>query len=182
MSLILFWGCEQQTLKKQLKRFVATEIVIPSSLDQVGLNNGVICHESEIPISKIIVYIDSLSCNKCKVGNLLQYDEIVNLCKQLNSKCEAVFIFSPRKQDIEELKYRLGISKTDYNVIIDSTHSFPKANPHIPADSRLHTFLLDKNGKVVLVGDPAYNNPELWELYKKTITQLIENGGTLAPL
>lgn len=37
------------------------------------------------------------------------------------------------------------------------------------------------NGKVVLVGDPV-SNPPLWELYKTTITQLIENGGTMPEL
>jgi hypothetical protein len=60
-----------------------------------------------------------------------------------------------------------------------TTPAFPRANPHIPTDERLHTFLLDRDGKVVLVGDPA-NNSELWELYKKTITELVENnGGTI---
>jgi hypothetical protein len=38
--------------------------------------------------------------------------------------------------------------------------------------------LLDKNGKVVLVGDPV-NNPALWEFCKTTITTLIENDGTM---
>jgi hypothetical protein len=56
---------------------------------------------------------------------------------------------------------------------------FVKFNPYIPTDPRLHTFLLDRDGKVVLVGDPA-NNHELWELYKTTITELVENnGGTI---
>jgi hypothetical protein len=37
---------------------------------------------------------------------------------------------------------------------------------------------LDKNNRVVLIGAPTYNS-KLWELYKTTITKLIENGGTL---
>jgi hypothetical protein len=142
---------------------MATEVVIPSDINE----------------SQLIVYTDSLSCNTCKVGNLLQYSDVVNFCEQFNGKCEPVFIFSPREEDIAELQYRLDIFDIDYNIVIDSTRLFPKANPHIPADSRLHTFLLDKNGKVVLVGDPSHN-PELWELYKKTITELVENNGTLA--
>lgn len=65
-----------------------------------------------------------------------------------------------------------------YPALIDENGLFPAANPHIPADSRFHTFLLDKNGKVILIGDPV-NNPPLWELYKSTITTLIENDGVM---
>jgi hypothetical protein len=156
---------------------MASEVLIPG--DKFGLSNEEMWPEFEERVLKIIVYTDSLSCNTCKVDNLFQYSDIVNFCKQLDGKCEPVFMFSPRERDVEMLRYRLDISIIDYNIVIDSTRSFPKANPHIPADSRLHTFLLDKNGKVVLVGDPSHN-PELWELYKKTITELVENNGTPA--
>ena len=33
-----------------------------------------------------------------------------------------------------------------------------KKNPHLPKSKSLHTFLMDKNGKVLLVGNPVRNN------------------------
>jgi hypothetical protein len=85
---------------------------------------------------------------------------------------------SPPQAKLDEVLRTLEMVQFDYPVFIDEHGAFPAANPHIPADSRFHTFLLDKNGKVVVVGDPV-NNPDLWELYKKTIAELIANGGTL---
>lgn len=35
----------------------------------------------------------------------------------------------------------------------------------------INTFLMDKNKKIVLVGNPVYN-AELWNLYKKAILQI----------
>ena len=39
-------------------------------------------------------------------------------------------------------------------------------------DTRLHSFLLDKDNRVVLTGNPIGNEP-LWELYKEQIRELI---------
>jgi hypothetical protein len=89
-----------------------------------------------------------------------------------------MFIFSPPMAKIDEVFQALRHSVLDFPVFIDEKQAFLKANPHIPADNRFHTFLIDKNGKVVLVGDPV-NNPQLWELYKTTITTLIANGGVM---
>jgi hypothetical protein len=82
------------------------------------------------------------------------------------------------QKQLEEVIKTLRIAQFDYPLFLDERQAFPAANPHIPADNRFHTFLLDKNGKVVLVGDPV-NNPPLWEFYKTTITTLIDNGGTM---
>jgi len=35
---------------------------------------------------------------------------------------------------------------------------------------------LDKDNRVVLVGNPLHN-PPLWELYKRTIQKMIDNDG-----
>jgi hypothetical protein len=176
---LLLVSCKSYRLAKQIKSLMGQEIVMPQDMRLTPSEaDDSLMIDIQGKSAHLIVYVDSVECSSCKVGNLPQYSDIVNFCEQLNGKCEPVFIFSPREQDVEKLRYRIDISEIDYNIVIDSTRSFPKANPHIPADNRLHTFLLDKNGKVVLVGDPSHN-PELWELYKKTITQLIENGGTL---
>jgi len=48
--------------------------------------------------------------------------------------------------------------------------SFERLNPHLPKDERFHTFLLDENNKVILVGYPV-NNPKLKELYLKELNK-----------
>lgn len=131
--------------------------------------------------ARLIVYVDSLECSSCRVGRMYEYNEIISFRDTIGEQYLPIFIFSSPKHIVEELLYQIKISYFDYPILLDEKGLFPAANPHIPADSRFHTFLLDKTGKVVLVGDPV-NNPNLWELYKTTINQLIDNGGTMPVL
>lgn len=63
-------------------------------------------------------------------------------------------------------------------VLWDSTGTFIRTNPVVPQDENYHTFLLDRDNRVVLAGSPA-GNPRMWDLYRKTIVRMIENNGTL---
>ena len=54
-----------------------------------------------------------------------------------------------------------------YPVCIDEKDSFNLLNK-FPKDNRFQTFLLDKNKKVVAIGNPI-NNPQIKELYQKII-------------
>jgi hypothetical protein len=109
---------------------------------------------------------------------MYEYSEVLSFHEEAGEGFLSIFLFSPTRAKIGETLMALDVSQFNYPVFIDESGLFPKANPHIPADNRFHTFLLDKNGKVVLVGDPV-NNPALWELYKTTITTLIENDGVM---
>ncbi len=63
----------------------------------------------------------------------------------------------------------------------DSTAAFICSNPVVPQNELYHTFLLDRDDRVVLVGSPV-GNPRMWDLYKRTIEKLIENGGRMPPV
>jgi hypothetical protein len=108
---------------------------------------------------------------------MFEYAEIIDFRKETEGFLP-LFVFSPPCAKIDEVIRTLDVWEFDYPLLLDGSGAFSAANPHIPTDNRFHTFLIDKNGKVVLVGDPV-NNPALWELYKTTITTLIENGGTM---
>ena len=49
-------------------------------------------------------------------------------------------------------------------------------NENIPTDTRLHSFLLDKDSKIILVGNPL-RNEKLWDLYKNVIENELNNIG-----
>lgn len=53
-------------------------------------------------------------------------------------------------------------------VYIDTLGIFQKNNPHLPKNPRLHTFLLDANNHVILVGNPLYNT-KIKEMYDRVI-------------
>lgn len=47
-----------------------------------------------------------------------------------------------------------------------------KDNPFIPSHQAYHTFLTDKDGRIILVGDPILN-PDLFPLFLKTVNTII---------
>jgi len=129
-------------------------------------------------LARLVFWVDQKECSSCRIGQMFRYEHIVDYSSEADERFVPVFVFSPAKDKVEEVLIALRYGEFAYPVLLDERGMFAAANPHIPADSRFHTFLLDRDGKVVLVGDPV-NNPGLWELYKETITRLVANGGTL---
>ena len=56
-------------------------------------------------------------------------------------------------------------------ILLDTKGEFLQNNPTIPKSQKYHTFMVDENNKVVLVGNPM-GNEKMWELYKKEIARL----------
>ena len=68
--------------------------------------------------------------------------------------------------------------RLQFPVLLDTAGIFERSNPQLPENPVFHTFLLDRDNRVVLVGSPL-GNPKMWELYKSTIDRLVANGGIL---
>lgn len=49
---------------------------------------------------------------------------------------------------------QLIISDLDIPIYVDVNKAFQKQNPSIPRDMRFHYFLLDNDGKPLLIGNP----------------------------
>ena len=165
-------------MQKELEQLTANEIVFPKEIRPMVEGRDSVVLNPVYVATRLVVWVDSLACSTCHVNKMFEYSEIINFHKEIGDELVPVFLFSPPRTKINEVLITLKSLEFEYPVFIDENQAFPAANPHIPTDHRFHTFLLDKNGKVVLVGDPA-NNPQLWELYKSTITELIANGGVM---
>lgn len=171
-------SCETQKLQKALERFIQKEVIIPQGILQMTQGIDTIMLNPTAGDARLVVYVDSLDCSPCRLGHMYDYEEIIEYHDEIGAEFVPVFIFSPPRAKVKEVMLSLKMTDFNYPVFIDTNHIFGSSNTHIPEDKRFHTFLLDKNGQVILVGDPV-NNPSLWKLYKQTISQLIENGGTM---
>ncbi|MDR1583232.1 MAG: DUF1573 domain-containing protein [Prevotellaceae bacterium] len=111
---------------------------------------------------KILLYTDSTGCTRCK----LQLHIWRNYIRELNSKVNFVFYFHPKTEQglLSMLKYE----QFAYPVYIDKNDELNKLN-HFPNNPMFQCFLLDKDNKILAIGNPA-NNPKIWELYKQIIT------------
>ncbi len=55
-------------------------------------------------------------------------------------------------------------------IYIDTCNAFLDANPQIPDNEMFHTFVINKDGKVLMVGNP-FANEKMEALFKKVIAK-----------
>lgn len=80
-------------------------------------------------------------------------------------KLSFLFYFYPK--DKSELRFIFQRDSFEYPICLDENDSFNKLN-HFPSDMTFQTFLLNRNNKVLAIGNPIHN-PKIRELYVKII-------------
>jgi hypothetical protein len=83
-----------------------------------------------------------------------------------SNQLKFLFFFHPK--DEKELQFLFRRDQFDYPVFIDKTNQINDLNK-FPDNQSYQCFLLDKDNKVVMVGNPTLN-PRIWELYKEQIS------------
>ena len=114
---------------------------------------------------KILSYVDSTGCTSCKLG-LDKWTEYISQIDSVTlNSVKFLFFFCPK--DGTEIYQMLRIKKFEYPICIDNDDKMNRLN-HFPSDERFQTFLLDKDNRVLAVGNPVHN-PKVKELYLKII-------------
>jgi hypothetical protein len=116
---------------------------------------------------KVLIYIDSTGCTKCKL-NIHLWNIYI---EEYGAKTDFLFYFYPKNKDIllSMLKSeQLNGRKLNSRIYIDIAGEINKLN-QFHNENMFQCFLLDKNNKVLLVGNPVHNH-KIWELYHNTIT------------
>jgi hypothetical protein len=116
---------------------------------------------------KILLYTDSTGCTSHQL-NLNTWKSFI---EELNSNVDFLFYFQPANE--KELLSLLANERFIYPIYIDNRDELNKLNRFFN-NPVFKCFLLDKNNKILAVGNPG-NNVMLWKLYKKIITDKISN-------
>lgn len=127
----------------------------------------------QIPASdyKVVMYVDSIGCVSCKL-QLPRWKEFID---QVDSVCNkgVPFLFFFQPKDNQELRRILRIDNFSLPVCIDTEDRFNKLN-HFPSEMMFQTFLLDKDNKVVVIGNPIHNL-KVRDLYLQKIAGITVN-------
>jgi len=121
---------------------------------------------------KILIYVDSMGCTTCKL-RMYEWKQLIQKADSIFAKNELSFLFFFHPKDKKELKYLFVRDHFDYPVFIDNSDQINKLN-HFPDKQSYQCFLLDKDNKVVMIGNPV-QNPGIWKLYKEQISEKPEN-------
>ena len=163
--VLLFSSCEEYSLRRQIRAMYHTRITLPEPL--LRQVHGAI--PDSCPV--MVVYHDPQVCTSCALQRMDGWDGILRYYRDsLKTPIASLFIFAPNEQQKQLVRNTLQ-QYDEYPIIFDETGAFVKANPDFPQDSRLHTFLLDSEGRVVTIG-PQKCDDIIWNLYKQVIQTL----------
>lgn len=114
-----------------------------------------------------VVYSDSVDCATCRLHDLRYWDSFINQVNKATETVSFCFIFSPSEKDLKSFLCMAETFGYSNPIYLDSTNIFTRKNQHIPQGALFHTFLLDENKNVILVGDPVKNekiNKVFWNI------------------
>ena len=123
---------------------------------------------NDIGYLKFIIYADSMSCTSCTLKEMYQWNSILEKAQSFSTPLKTYFIFAPKKENIRNLYITMKNIMPSIPIFIDTAGIFSQQNPHIPANPMLHTFLLDKQNKVIFIGDPS-KDKNLEDIFWKSI-------------
>jgi hypothetical protein len=169
----IFFACsnrdsQKSTLADTVTEWVGKEIKF-SACFQCNLQGkdtiSTLCADLLDSEYKILLYVDSTGCTSCKL-RLFEWRELMQeSSKMFQEKVKFLFFFYPQNE--LELNYFLLRDRMDYPVFIDNFDALNGLN-HFPSQPEYQCFLLDKDNKVLMLGNPVLNR-KIWELYKQTI-------------
>lgn len=161
-------SCQDKKRKQTeiiLDNWIDKEIVFPENLKfsiQGEVESNFAIHDGEY---KIIVYVDSVGCTSCKL-HLSEWKNYINYMDSIQTnKVQFLFFFFPKNG--RDIYITLRIENFKHPICIDTLDVLNKLN-HFPSDMQFQTFLLDKNNKVMAIGNPV-QNPKIKELYLNII-------------
>jgi hypothetical protein len=163
-------------LNRDLAAFMGQRVSLPAGLPAYLNGKETPPSEQRRDEIKFVVWYDSSGCSSCRLKELWQWEEYATYSRDAGIDFRVVL--SPNRENILSAKMAIGSQKPPFFVYTDNDGKMYELDPKMPDNVALHVFLLNKDERVVLAGNPLYN-PKLWELYKSTITELVENDGTL---
>lgn len=166
---LLVSSCEESE-KERLSRLVSEwegkEILFPAYSTFTIQGKDTVDFQFQDAEYKIVSYIDPIGCTACKL-QLHRWKELVTEVDSLTGgRVPFLFYFHPK--DLKELRFLTRREGFTYPVCFDEKDDFNCLN-HFPSESMFQTFLLDKENRVIALGNPILN-PKVKEFYLDLIT------------
>lgn len=118
------------------------------------------------PKYTFVHYVDSSQCSPCALDRMYTWNKFVD--EYSKKGVRFAFIVEPKIEQMEDVHFSIASSGLHSPIYVDSLFAFRKQNKNLPTDQKYHSFLLDKLGHVILVGNPLQNS-KIEELLDKII-------------
>lgn len=165
--LMLCTSCnsnEKQEIIRLVKEWRGKEIVLPDSSVFTIQGKDTIDFNMD-SMYKILVYVDSAGCTSCRL-QLHKWKEFITEVDSITHH-SVKFLFYLTPKNVKEARYITRRDDFTYPMCIDPENKINARN-HFPIKDMFHTFLLDADNRVQVIGNPIHNSA-VRELYLKTI-------------
>lgn len=165
---VIFMSCSNNKEVRQIKMLIGRKISFDIPLNQI--NEDTILKFSPSYFSqnpKIITYYDETSCTKCMISSNIIMKRYLD---SLYIPAELIVIAYPVNDSL--LSSYMKDLRASFILLSDVDNMFLRKNKMEKILARNRTMLLDKNNKIVLVGEP-FHNSKLAKLYRDAASKLI---------
>lgn len=168
LLLSLLTACKENNKEKfalLVQEWQGKEIVFPQDMAFTRFVTDTVDYQIPDAEYKILIYVDSTGCTSCKLQLSKWKELIAHIDSTTDGNIPLIFVF--QSKDDQELRYILIRDNFDRPVCIDRDSRLDKLN-QFPQDITFQTFLLDRENKVKVIGNPVHNLA-VKDLYLKQI-------------
>ena len=176
---LLLGSCSNVQLKRQMQYVLGAEINLPHNLEYVCGKDSISVDLNELKLIKLIQYYDPKECALCKATSLNDWLNIQGLTQE-NIDFGLYIVFAPSPEQYSEIKRIFRIQEKKYNIYLDKDNLYFEQNKQVLKNRMFHTLLLDKDNRVVLVGNPLASDA-MWTLFKSTLDNMLAHAGVYVP-
>ncbi len=165
----IYFACNSNKQEKDIAQIVTEwqgkEVIFPDDLVFTLFGKDTVDYNIPESNHKILLYVDSVGCTSCKL-QLYEWGRLIEEVATLTSGSVPVLLFFHPK-DKRELTYLLKRDELSVPVCLDEGDKLNTLN-RFPTREDLQCFLLDKDNRVVYIGNPI-QNPRIKEMYLSRI-------------
>lgn len=166
----------KQEITQIIKEWQGKEIVFPENPTFTQFGQDTVPYQIPESEYKLLLYVDSVGCTSC----ILQLHKWKSLIEEVdsisNGTVPVLFFFHPK--DTREISYLLKRDDITIPVCIDKEDRFNTMN-NFPNNQSFQCFLLDKDNKVILIGNPVHNT-RIKDMYLSEIAIGVEKATPLS--
>lgn len=169
--LLIFTACDSRygTIEGLMSQMKETPVNLCQDSMVCLIHDSIVGDFNKHNKMTMVVYSDTSDCSMCYINHLDQWNELLPLEKKYKG-LRFVFIIEARSNEQKSLLNNLTGCNLNHTIYVDNSYSFRRNNSNIPEDAAFHTFLLDENNKVILVGNPLHNE-KIEKLFYKIIDE-----------
>lgn len=170
LLVIILSACSNNSIENEIEDFKSRKIDL--KLGDLKLISGDTV-STDSKKYKLVVYTDSSECTPCQLFQMFLWDDFLKETNAIKDSIDVLFVFNFNEDIEDDIITDVGPYLHGARLLLDSLGSIKNCNEYFPKSKTLHTFLLNGDNDVVLVGDPI-KNVAIEDLYKKAFVCLFK--------